>query len=130
MGNGDTGNPGEQHDPPGDACQHQPADGTLRTRTGLPASLEDRDDFPVEALCANCSRPIRRQQYEVTRPDGGWRLKDPELWDRFAAFRARHPEVHISDSGQSAAWFGDDGPYTAFYDSPLRMIGYLEARFR
>lgn len=108
-------------------CRHEPAAGTLYTSTGLEASLTRRDDFPVEAMCASCFRPIRREQFEVTRPGGDWLLK--YIPDRLDAFRARHPQVTIADTGRFASWYDDDGPQKASYASPERLIRYLEARF-
>lgn len=49
----------------------------------------------------------------------------------FSAFRARHPEVTIDESGQSASWSDDDGPHTLSRGSMSRlwMIQYLETHF-
>jgi hypothetical protein len=51
------------------------------------------------------------------------------LQEWFTAFRNRHPEVTVSDSGQSASWSDEDGPHTVSSKSLLWMIGYLEAQF-
>lgn len=110
-------------------CEHEPEDGTLYTATGLAASLSRELDFPVEAVCAKCSQPIRREQHEVTHPGGDWQLKYPLPRERLAAFKTRHPQVTVSADSRTAAWFDDDGPHQVTYDSPLELAGYLEARF-
>lgn len=59
-------------------CEHEPQDGTLYTATGgLPASMKRRSDFPIDAMCAKCSRAIRRDHFEVAGLDGAWHLKYP-----------------------------------------------------
>lgn len=103
-------------------CQHEPGEGTLYTTLGLTASLNRQDDYPVEAVCAKCSRPI-----VLPQPGEAPRLK--YLDDRIADFRARHPEVTIGENDQSASWFDDDGPQAVSYGSADRLIDYLEARF-
>jgi hypothetical protein len=37
--------------------------GTAYTLTGLRASLLEPGDYPVEAVCLECGRPIRCEQY-------------------------------------------------------------------
>lgn len=103
-------------------CHHQPEEGTLYTSVGLPASLNRQDDYPVEAVCAKCSRPIL-----LPWPGKAAHLKYVD--DRISDFRERHPEVTIGENDQRATWFDDDGPQSASYGSPDRLMDYLEARF-
>lgn len=107
-----------------DHCAHEPQDGTIYTTTGLPASLNRRDDFPVEAMCVKCSVPIRRLRYNDPR----WIPKPPPISERLAAFAMRHPTVSANENGQ-ASWFGDDGPHSEAFGSAEKMMDYLEARF-
>ena len=117
----------------GALCRHRPQEGTLYTTGGRVASLRRRDDFPVDAVCAGCGRPVRRRQYEVTSPAGDWRLKYPtseeQALERLDDFRVRHPEISITDDGRSASWFDDDGPHRVENDSPEHLAAYLEAKF-
>lgn len=112
-----------------EGCQHRPQEGTLYTATGLKASLQRRGDFPVDAVCAVCGRPIRREHYEETGPGGEWKPKYPTPLERLAIFRDQHPEISISESGESVSWFDDDGPHTERFGSALRAADYLKARF-
>jgi hypothetical protein len=105
-------------------CEHSPQSGTLYTTTGLPASTSRRDDFPIEAMCAKCSRPIRRPRGD----DPVWEPKYPTTAERLVSFTGRHPEVSANESGR-ASWFADDGSHTRTFDSLEKMLDYLEARF-
>lgn len=119
--------------PGGMRCRHRPQEGTIYTTGGRQASLRRSGDFPVEAMCADCGRPVRREQYEVTSPAGDWRLKYPtrleRALERLDDFKARHPEITVHENGQSASWFDDDGPQRIRNDSPEHLAGYLEAKF-
>lgn len=41
----------------------RPDPGTCYTVTGLVADLQEPRDYPMEAMCAECSTPIRRESY-------------------------------------------------------------------
>jgi hypothetical protein len=61
-----------------------------------------------------------------------WSERDGEwlsLQERFTRFRARHPEVTVSEDGQHASWTEHDGPHSVGCESLPWMIGYLEAKF-
>lgn len=124
---GRTGSPETEQVLPRRPCRHRPQAETIYTTGGRPASLKRRADFPVEAVCEVCELPIRREQFEVTRPRGDWQLK--YLEHRLADFRARHPEITITEDALKASWFSDDGPHEVSYSSPARLTAYLEARF-
>jgi hypothetical protein len=51
------------------------------------------------------------------------------MQERFARFKARHPEVTVSDDCQSASWSGEDGPHSIGCESLPWLIGYLEHKF-
>ena len=40
-----------------------PVRGSARRLDGLPASLMNPRDYPVEALCAECGKPIRTEHF-------------------------------------------------------------------
>jgi hypothetical protein len=70
---------------------------------------------------------VRGQILYWSEREGTWL----SLQGRFAAFRARHPEVTVSDGSQSASWSDAGGPHTLSYGSmgPLWLIGPLEDQF-
>lgn len=57
--------------------------------------------------------------------DGAWL----SLQERFTRFRAKHPEVSVSEDCQHASWTEHDGPHSVGCESLPWMIGYLEAKF-
>lgn len=102
----------------GQKCDHIPQEGTTYTAAErLPAALNRSEDYPIDAVCATCSLPVR-----CVRPGAPWQLK------RLVAFKARHPEVSASENGR-ATWFDDDGPHAVTYETAYRMLDYLEALF-
>jgi hypothetical protein len=52
----------EHHTQPGH--EHTPEPGTVYTSTGLPVTVGDatQDNHPLEAVCAGCGQPIRRER--------------------------------------------------------------------
>lgn len=107
-----------------DECEHSPQEGTIYTTLCLPGSMNRRDDFPLEAMCAKCSMPIRREKYD----DPQWDLKPLPTSVRLSEFKKRHPEISASAGGR-ASWFSDDGPHAETFGSTEKMLNYLEARF-
>jgi hypothetical protein len=55
-----------------------PVKGSARQLDGTPADLRNPRDYPIEALCLECGRPIRVERYYFS----GWahieRFSDPD----------------------------------------------------
>jgi hypothetical protein len=58
-----------------DRCQHQPVPDTCYTLSCLPANLQRRDDYPVDAVCMHCARPIRCAELTARNAGSDWVLK-------------------------------------------------------
>jgi hypothetical protein len=54
-------------------CEHTPQAGTIYTHTCLPveSGRAGEDDYPLDAMCAVCGQPIRRQREFLC----DWQLK-------------------------------------------------------
>jgi hypothetical protein len=60
----------------GECSPHEPAEGTLYTRTGIPVpKIGAAPSWPVDAVCRLCERPITRAFLLPVRPGGEWTLK-------------------------------------------------------
>lgn len=47
-------------------CDHQPRPESCRTLAGAPASVLNRQDYPITAACLNCGAPIRSETFLIT----------------------------------------------------------------
>lgn len=50
---------------------------TARRRGDLPASLKDMNDYPVNAMCADCGQPVRAESYYTPFVHTGRKPGDP-----------------------------------------------------
>lgn len=63
--------PGSQHMAETTGARgHQPDETTVYDTGGLPGKVRRADDYPLDAMCKGCGKPIRCQEY-----GGTWTLK-------------------------------------------------------
>lgn len=113
-----------------ESCAHQPQAGTAYTAANLAARYA-RTGEPVDAMCSECGLPIRVDEYRVPGPRGRWRLKyaPPDVEERAAGFRERHPGITVRPGCRSAVWHDDDGVHEVSYGNPRDLIDRLEREF-